>query len=81
MERFPDTTLLEVELETGRKNQIRVHLSEAGCPVVGDRRHGASGSGNGRVHLHAHQFILHHPITGKIQEFEIGMPAGFLVTG
>jgi 23S rRNA pseudouridine1911/1915/1917 synthase len=81
LERFADTTLLEVELETGRKNQIRVHLSEAGCPVVGDQRYGARISGSGRIHLHAHQFILHHPITGKHQTFETGMPPGFLVTG
>lgn len=76
-----DHTLLEIELETGRKNQIRVHLSEAGCPVVGDRRHGADDKVVRRVRLHAHQFTLHHPVTGKRQTFETGMPAGFLSLG
>jgi 23S rRNA pseudouridine1911/1915/1917 synthase len=73
-----DCTLLEVELETGRKNQIRVHLSEAGCPVVGDRRHGADASVNRRVRLHSYQFTLHHPITGVKTVFQTEIPPGFL---
>ena len=46
-------TLLDIETETGRKNQIRVHLSDIGCPIVGDRKYGASTDFIRRVRLHA----------------------------
>jgi 23S rRNA pseudouridine1911/1915/1917 synthase len=78
LQRLADVTLLEVELDTGRKNQIRVHLSEAGCPIVGDRRHGADGTHVRRVRLHSFYFALHHPVTGLKQVFQTEIPDGFL---
>lgn len=79
MDRVPGYTLLEVELETGRKNQIRVHLSEMGCPVVGDRRYGADSRYERRIRLHAFYLAIRHPVTGRIAEFKSPMPKGFLV--
>lgn len=79
MDRTEDFSLLEVALETGRKNQIRVHLSEMGHPVVGDRRYGADGRFERRIRLHAFYLSLMHPITGKLVEAKSKMPKGFLV--
>ena len=79
MDQTPDYTLLEVELETGRKNQIRVHLSEMGCPVVGDRRYGADARYERRIRLHAHLLSIIHPLTEAVIEFKSKMPRGFLV--
>lgn len=78
MDRTPDYTLLEVELETGRKNQIRVHLSEMGCPVVGDRRYGADATYERRIRLHAYYLSIRHPVTGSLVDFKSKMPKGFL---
>ena len=58
MDRTPQYALLEVDLETGRKNQIRVHLSEMGCPVVGDRRYGADARYERRIRLHAFYLLF-----------------------
>ncbi|NQV02650.1 MAG: RluA family pseudouridine synthase [Bacteroidia bacterium] len=79
MDKSPDYTLLEVELETGRKNQIRVHLSEMGCPVVGDRKYGADDRFERRIRLHAYYLAFNHPATGDPMEFKSKMPKGFLV--
>ena len=62
------TTLVEVSLKTGRKNQIRVHFSEAGHPVVGDVKYG--GKKARRMFLHSLRLRFRHPITGKTFEFE-----------
>ena len=78
MDRTPDYALLEVELETGRKNQIRVHLSEMGCPVVGDRRYGADATFERRIRLHAFFLSIRHPVTGNLIDFKSKMPKGFL---
>ena len=61
------TTLVEVKLKTGRKNQIRVHFSEAGHPVVGDVKYG--GKRADRLHLHAKSLRFRHPRTGEWLEF------------
>ncbi|MEI6435137.1 MAG: RluA family pseudouridine synthase [Bacteroidota bacterium] len=79
MDHTPDYTLLEVDLETGRKNQIRVHLSEMGCPVVGDRRYGADAKFERRIRLHACYLTIRHPVTETMVEFKSRMPKGFLV--
>ncbi|MGA1977140.1 MAG: RluA family pseudouridine synthase [Bacteroidales bacterium] len=71
-------TLLDVNTETGRKNQIRVHLSEMGCPIVGDRRYGASDEFIRRIRLHAYSLAFIHPITGEKIILESPMPGGFL---
>ena len=79
MDRTPDYTLLEVELGTGRKNQIRVHLADLGCPVVGDRRYGADDRFHRRIRLHAFYLSLFHPVNGQLLEFKSKMPRGFLI--
>jgi 23S rRNA pseudouridine1911/1915/1917 synthase len=56
---------LEVRLETGRKNQIRVHLASLGHPVAGDLKYGARRHRSGRVALHAVRLTVVHPITGE----------------
>jgi RluA family pseudouridine synthase len=70
--------LLEVKIETGRKNQIRVHLSDIGCSIVGDRKYGASDEFIRRVRLHAFYLSFPDPVTGKIISVESPMPKGFL---
>ena len=70
-------TLAEVELETGRKNQIRVHMSDLGHPIAGDRRYGAKTSPIHRLALHARTLVFIHPITRKLMEFETPVPASF----
>lgn len=68
---------LEVTLETGRKNQIRVHLSEHGHPVIGDERYGAQTSPIRRLGLHAHLIGFSHPVTGKKMTLTAPVPDSF----
>ena len=70
-------TLLEVEIDTGRKNQIRVHMAEMGCPVVGDRKYGDGSDPLHRLGLHAGKLALTHPVTGKELAFTAPMPREF----
>ena len=70
-------SLLELELETGRKNQIRVHLKDLGHPIVGDRKYGSSTS-IGRIALHARVLEFYHPMSGEIMHFETPVPNLFL---
>ncbi len=72
-----DYSLLEVELETGRKNQIRAHMQAIGHSVVGDAKYGASGNPIGRLALHARLLSFRHPITGKPMSFESPIPPAF----
>jgi 23S rRNA pseudouridine1911/1915/1917 synthase len=76
---FDSTTLLEVELETGRKNQIRVHLSDIGCPIVGDWKYGAKKDFIRRVRLHAYSLSFTHPETKERIKIESPLPKDFLV--
>ncbi len=71
-------TLVEVELETGRKNQIRVHMHDLGHSIAGDRRYGARTSPIHRLALHARTISFVHPITRKLLEFSTPVPAPFL---
>jgi len=71
-------SLLEVRLETGRKNQIRVHLHDIGHPIVGDKKYGARSRAIGRLGLHAAVLAFIHPTTGKLLRFESRVPAAFL---
>ncbi|MBR1889836.1 MAG: RluA family pseudouridine synthase [Alloprevotella sp.] len=66
--------LIELKLETGRKNQIRVHLSDLGCPVCGDYKYGSQEDPENRLCLHAFRLQLRHPITGEILSFETPLP-------
>ncbi|MCQ2320249.1 MAG: RluA family pseudouridine synthase [Bacteroidales bacterium] len=70
-------SLVECRLETGRKNQIRVHMQDIGHPVVGDPKYGNGDNPLGRLGLHAYKLCFHHPVTGKDLEFETPFPAVF----
>ena len=70
-------SLLEVNLLTGRKNQIRVHLAETGHPVVGDKKYGEKDKGHKRLALHAHSLSFTHPYSGKPLTFETRIPGYF----
>lgn len=70
-------SLVEFNLETGRKNQIRIHASEMGCPVTGDRKYGAKENPLGRMALHARSIAFRHPWTGKTVRFDTGIPRTF----
>jgi 23S rRNA pseudouridine1911/1915/1917 synthase len=67
-------TLLEVTLETGRRHQIRVQLAEAGWPVVGDGKYGATSDPAGRLALHAASLRFAHPVTGRALSFHAPLP-------
>ncbi len=71
-------TLLEVDLETGKKNQIRVHMQSIGHPVVGDKKYGTGASPIGRLGLHAGVLAFIHPETREPMRFVSKMPASFL---
>jgi len=70
-------SLLEIDLLTGRKHQIRVHLSEKGHPVVGDKKYGKKGDGCQWLALHAKSIAFTHPGTGKRLSFETEVPEFF----
>lgn len=70
-------TMLEVTLETGRKNQIRAQLSERGHPVVGDQFYGSTINPIGRLGLHAQLLGFDHPTTGRKMTFTAPVPRAF----
>ena len=70
-------SLLEVTLETGRKNQIRAHLSEKGHPIIGDQFYGSRVNPINRLGLHAKLLGFIHPTTGKRMTFTAPVPRGF----
>jgi 23S rRNA pseudouridine1911/1915/1917 synthase len=77
LKRFPSLTALEVRLETGRKNQIRVHLSEMKHPVAGDKPYGSRTDPLGRLGLHAFCLGFRHPVSGAPLHFETEVPREF----
>ncbi|GHU67232.1 hypothetical protein FACS189447_09240 [Spirochaetia bacterium] len=70
-------TLLSLELETGRRNQIRAHLSWLGHPLAGDKKYAARTDPLKRLCLHAEKIAFHHPKDGKLMRFESPGPEGF----
>lgn len=70
-------SLMEVSLDTGRKNQIRVHMKDLGHPIAGDRRYGAKSSPIHRMALHAQTLRFVHPMTRKDMNFSTPVPASF----
>lgn len=71
-------SLLEIHLETGRKNQIRVHMQDIGHPVANDKKYGAKTKPFSRLGLHARVLSFDHPTTGKLMRFETEIPKQFL---
>ncbi len=71
-------SLVEFSLDTGRKNQIRVHAKEMGHPIVGDRKYGAKASPINRLALHARTLRFAHPVTHRDMRFETPVPSKFL---
>jgi len=70
-------SLLDVKLETGRKNQIRVHMYELGHPVAGDKKYRATSNPLRRLGLHAYKLALRHPETEELLSFQTQMPKSF----
>lgn len=70
-------TLMELELDTGRKNQIRVHMKHIGHPIAGDRRYGAKSSPIHRLALHARTLRFAHPASRREMDFSTPIPASF----
>lgn len=71
-------SLVELNLETGRKNQIRVHMQDLGHPIIGDGRYGIEEINPiGRLALHAFKLCFYHPVTGEQIKFETSYPQNF----
>lgn len=69
-------SLIEVTLETGKKNQIRVHLAHIGCPIIGDEKYGDQHKG--QVRLMSYYLEIIHPVTGKKIKWQIEPDKKFL---
>ena len=76
VEKYP-FTIAEFELETGRKNQIRVHAADLGHPVTGDYKYGAEFDPVDRLALHASSLVFRHPVTGKVVRCKSPLPKAF----
>ena len=74
-------SLVELNLATGRKNQIRVHLSDMGCPIVGDRKYGSDDKVKRTIRLLAYSISFPHPVQQRRVHVEIPMPDGFVHIG
>lgn len=71
-------SLLSLSLETGRKNQIRVHMKDIGHPIAGDKKYGSTTNPLGRTGLHASVLVIKHPVSGKEMTFESAIPDVFM---
>lgn len=67
-------TLLEIELETGRKHQIRVQLAKIGCPIVGDRKYGSDRGFPLGIALHARKLVVPHPVGAEAISVDAPLP-------
>lgn len=70
--------LVDINIQTGRKNQIRVHMKGKGCPIAGDKKYGASSNPVHRLCLHANKLIISHPYTNEEMIFEASVPKKIL---
>ena len=77
LDRTTEHSLVEFSLETGRKNQIRVHSADMGHPVGGDVKYGNGDDPLHRLCLHAYMLCFYHPVTGERMEFQTGIPNNF----
>lgn len=75
--RTTEHSLVEFKLETGRKNQIRVHAADMGHPVCGDKKYGNGDDPIHRLCLHAYLLCFYHPVTRERMEFETPVPTSF----
>ena len=71
-------TMLDILIDTGRKNQIRVHMSDIGCPIIGDKKYNSKYNPIRRMGLHANKLVITHPTTGKEMTFECDIPNNFI---
>jgi 23S rRNA pseudouridine1911/1915/1917 synthase len=71
---LPRSTLVEIDLETGRYHQIRAQFSAIGHPIIGDRRYGGKGGDGNSIHLHGSSLRFAHPVTKEALEFESPPP-------
>jgi len=71
---FPEGTLLEVELLTGRKHQIRVQLAKIGHPILGDKKYGSAAAFPAGIALHARILTIEHPTLKQPMTFTAGLP-------
>ena len=77
LDRTTEHSLVEYRLETGRKNQIRVHSADMGHPVCGDVKYGNGDDPLHRLCLHAYMLCFTHPITHERMEFQTQIPTAF----
>ena len=77
LDRTTEHSLVEYRLETGRKNQIRVHSADIGHPVCGDLKYGNGDNPLGRLCVHAYMLCFIHPVTRRPMEFETQIPPVF----
>jgi len=75
MQKGRANSLLEITLETGRKNQIRVQMAGMGHPIAGDRKYGATTDPARRLALHSTELKFRHPVSGASMEFRSAMPS------
>jgi 23S rRNA pseudouridine1911/1915/1917 synthase len=78
LKRNDEYSLLQVRLETGRKNQIRIHMKDLGHSIIGDKKYGATQNPVNRLGLHARVLVFRHPVTGMELRFETPTPKKFL---
>lgn len=71
-------SMLEVKLDTGRKNQIRVHMQEAGHPIINDKKYGSTVNPIGRLGLHSRTISFIHPITNQQLHYSTPIPVKFM---
>ena len=77
VEAWPDAVLVEARPRTGRKHQIRIHLSRSGLPILGDAAYGGDRRDAPRVMLHAARLQLRHPLSGERLDVTSALPADF----
>ena len=77
LEQTPQLALLEIDLLTGRKHQIRVHMAGIGHAVVGDRKYGRESKPHPRLALHAKSISFQHPFDGRPMTIETALPPAF----
>ena len=77
IEESKDYSLVDVDIKTGRKNQIRVHFGDLGHYIIGDDKYGEPSNPLKRLGLHAYELDVTHPLNGKLMKFKAPMPKEF----